>query len=75
MNPDTHGVKHAWNYLDRDFVACAFWRAAAVDAQPGVGLLPDRRSGTDSSDRCSSVGNRPDLELCDAEPKVRSLHR
>ena len=30
-------------------------------AQPGLGLLPDRRSGTGPVDRCHLVGRRPDL--------------
>jgi hypothetical protein len=56
------GVKHAWNYIDRDFDHGAIGRTAKVAAQPELGLLPERRTGTYPLHRAHSSVARPHLE-------------
>jgi hypothetical protein len=54
-------VKHARNYIDRDFDLGIVWCVATVVSQQKLGLLPEWRAGTGPLDHRHSSGSRPDL--------------
>jgi hypothetical protein len=55
------GVKHARNYIDRDFDLGIVCCVATMVAQQKLGLLPKWRTGTGPLDRRHFAGSRPDL--------------